>query len=132
MAVEERTSRAVRAEPDAARKLEVYPQAMRVIHGRLAPLLRVLQAAASVDPELAEAWRDIAKRRARNMRQLAAELASTGSLREGVSIDEVADVIWATNSVELYVLLVHERGWDTDRYARWLADAWRRLLLRPS
>lgn len=121
---------AIRAEPDAGRKLEVYAQAVRTVHGRMAPLLRVLQAAAPVEPELADVWRDIAERRVRNMRLLAAELAGTGSLREGVSIEEAADVIWATNSVELYVLLVHERGWDPDRYARWLADAWRRLLLR--
>jgi hypothetical protein len=121
---------AVRAEPDAARKLEVYAQAVRTAHGRMAPLLRVLQAAAPVEPELAEVWHDIAERRARNMRLLAAELAGRGSLREGVSIEEAADVIWATNSVELYVLLVHERGWGADRYARWLADAWRRLLLQ--
>jgi len=29
-------------------------------------------------------------------------------------------------------LLVHERGWDADHYAGWLADAWRRLLLRDT
>nr|MBA3267271.1 hypothetical protein [Acidimicrobiia bacterium] len=39
------------------------------------------------------------------------------------------DVIWATNSAELYVLLTVERRWTPDRYERWLADAWCRLLL---
>ncbi|HEX8968443.1 MAG TPA: TetR family transcriptional regulator [Chloroflexota bacterium] len=121
---------AIRAEPDAGRKLDVYAEAMRAIHARLAPLLRVLQAAAPLDPELAQAWRDIAERRARNMRALVAELARTGSLREGLSVDEAADVIWATNSAEFYVLLVYERGWQPARYARWLGTAWRRLLLR--
>nr|MBA2738192.1 TetR/AcrR family transcriptional regulator [Nocardioidaceae bacterium] len=38
--------------------------------------------------------------------------------------------IWATNSSELYVLLTVERGWSADRYERWLADTWCRLLLR--
>ena len=121
---------AVRSEPDAGRKLELYANAMRAIHERLAPLLRVLHAAAPVDPELAAMWNEITARRARNMRLFAADLASTNALREGLSIDEAADVIWATNSSELYVLLVQERGWDPDRYAPWLADAWRRLLLR--
>lgn len=121
---------AVRSEPDAGRKLELYANAMRAIHERLAPLLRVLHVAAPVDPELAAMWNEITARRARNMRLFAADLASTNALREGLSIDEAADVIWATNSSELYVLLVQERGWDPDRYAPWLADAWRRLLLR--
>lgn len=38
-------------------------------------------------------------------------------------------MIWATNSAELCVLLTIERGWFPDRYERWLADAWSRLLL---
>jgi len=123
---------AIRAEPDAGRKLELYAQAMRAIHGRLAPLLRVLQVAAPADPELTAVWSEIAERRARNMRMLVTDLDGTGSLREGISREEAADVIWATNSPEFYVLLVHERGWDPDHYTHWLADAWRRLLLRDT
>ena len=122
--------KAIRSEPDATRKLELYANAMRAIHERMAPLLRVLHAVAPADAELAAMWSEISTRRAQNMRLFAAELASTNCLREGLSIDEAADVIWATNSPELYVLLVQERGWDPDRYAPWLADAWRRLLLR--
>lgn len=120
---------AIRAEAVARRKLELYAQAMRAIHGRLAPLLRVLQAAAAADPELRAVWTEIADRRARNMRLFVTDLDATGSLRENISCDEAADVIWATSSPELYMLLVHERGWDPDRYARWLADAWGRVLL---
>jgi hypothetical protein len=37
---------------------------------------------------------------------------------------------WATNAPELYLLLVRERGWSPERVEAWLADAWRRLLLR--
>lgn len=120
---------AIRAEPDARRKLEVYARAVRAIQGRLAPLLHVLRAAAPGEPELAAVWHEIAERRARNMRLFVADVASTGALRDDLSLDEAADVVWATNSAELYVLLVHERGWDPDQYMRWLADAWRRLLL---
>ena len=123
---------AIRAEAEARRKLDLYAHAMRTIHGRLAPLLRVLRVAAPADPELAAVWSDIAERRARNMRMLVTELDETGSLREDMSREEAADVIWATNSPELYLLLVHERGWEPDHYADWLADAWQRLLLRDT
>ena len=100
------------------------------IQPRLAPLLAVLRAAAPAAPELAALWREISERRAANMRRLAQELVATGELRADLSVDEVADVIWAMNAAEFSTLLVTERGWTPQRFGRWLADAWRRLLLR--
>jgi AcrR family transcriptional regulator len=130
VAAEERDYvRAVRAEPDAARKLAIYAGAVRRVQARMAPLFRILQAAAPSQPELAALWTEIAERRSRNMRLFAAELAETGQMREDVSVEEAADIIWATNAAEFYTLLVHERGWEPERFERWLADAWRRLLL---
>lgn len=122
--------RAIRAEPDAARKLTLYAQALRRIHERLAPLTRVLKDAASGDEELAELWKSIATRRAANMRLFAAELTATGQLRADVELGEAADVIWATNAPEFYLLLVGERGWTPDRFETWLARAWIRLFIR--
>jgi hypothetical protein len=55
-----------------------------------------------------------------------------GALGEGISIDEAADLIWATNSSEFYALLVHQRGWDADRFQHWLATTWKRLLLHDA
>jgi AcrR family transcriptional regulator len=122
--------RAIRATPDAGGKLDRYAAAVADIQPRLAPLLAVLRAAAPAAPELAALWREISERRAANMRLLAQDLAATGELRADLSLDEVADVIWATNAAEFYTLLVLERGWTPQRFGRWLADAWRRLLLR--
>lgn len=122
--------RAMQAEPDPARKLELYARAVRQIQERLAPLFHVLQQAAATDGDLAALWREIGERRSRNMRLLVADLAKTGALREGISIDEAADVIWSMNASEFYVLLVWERGWEPDQFERWLASAWKRLLLR--
>ncbi len=122
--------RTVRAEPDPWRKLEIYAAAVRGIQERLSPLFGVLQQAAPVDAELAELWAEIAERRARNMRLFAAELAETGQLREGVTVDDAADILWSMNSSEFYLLLTRERGWDPGRFERWLATAWQRLLLR--
>lgn len=118
---------AMRAEPDAGRKLEIYARAIGDIHCRMAPLLRVAQTAAH--PEVREAWQDIAHRRAANMRELAQDLADTGQLRPDLDVDEIADVVWATNSPEFYCLLVEDRGWPAERFTTWLADTWRRLLL---
>jgi hypothetical protein len=102
---------------------------VRSIQQRLAPLFTVLQGAASADAELAKLWDEISERRAANMLLLAADLLATGEVRDGVSQQEIADVIWATNSSEMYVMLVEQRGWTPDAYEQWLADAWQRLLL---
>lgn len=121
--------RQIQAAPRAQRKLELYAQAHRGIQERLAPLFAVLREAAPAHPELAALWQEISQRRARNMRLFAADLAATGSLRADLSLEEAADVIWATNSPEFYLLLVRERGWTPARVEGWLADTWRRLLL---
>jgi AcrR family transcriptional regulator len=119
----------MRAEPDAGRKLDLYATAITRIHARLAPLFLALRDAAGTDAEAAEVWSRISERRATNMRMLAAELLATGQLRNQLNVEEVADIIWATNSPDLHQLLVADRGWTPAHYRDWLADSWRRLLL---
>jgi AcrR family transcriptional regulator len=121
--------REMRAEQDAGRKLEIYAAATREIQERMAPLFAVLHAAARTDQELAQLWSDISERRARNMVLLAEDLASTGSVRRDLSIQDVADIVWATNASEFYALLVLQRGWSPERFEHWLADSWKRILL---
>ena len=123
--------RAIRAETDAARKLRLYAEALGRIQPRLAPLIRVLQGAASLDSELEALWRTISQRRAENMRLLAKDLAATGRLRSGLSESKAADIVWSMNSPEFYLLLVEQRGWSLEEYERWLGDAWIQLLLEP-
>ena len=121
--------KAVVAEPDPARKLAVYAAAVRQIQERIAPLFLALRDAATTEPEAQAVWLQVSRRRAENMRKLARDLRRAGGLRHDISIDDAADVIWATNSSELYALLTGERGWSPERFERWLADAWCRLLL---
>lgn len=121
--------KAIRAEPDPARKLAIYARAVREIQARMAPLLLALRDASTTEPDAKQVWREISDRGAANMRKLARELDAAGGLRADLSVEEAADVIWATNSSELYVLLTVEREWPSERYERWLADTWCRLLL---
>ena len=130
VAARERDSvKAISAEPDPEVKLKLYAKAVRETHGRLAPLFLALRDASSTEAEASEVWRTISERRAVNMRELAKNIRDTGGLRSGLSIQEAADTLWATNSPELYLLLTVERKWSPGRYERWLADVWRRLLL---
>jgi AcrR family transcriptional regulator len=119
--------RAVRAAPDAETKIAIYAAAIAAIAPRVAPVLTIIQQAAHAEPELATLWDQIAERRAANMRLFVADLAIVTPLR--LDLDEAADIIWATNAAEVYQLLVRQRGWSPQRYERFLADTWRRLLL---
>lgn len=120
---------AIRAESDPAEKLRIYARALGAIQPRLAPLFRLLQSAAELEPELKKLWTDIARRRATNMQLLAENLHSTGRLRHDLSLTKAADILWSMNSPELYLLLVSQRRWTAEEYQQWLAEAWIALLL---
>ncbi len=119
--------RAIQAAPDAQTKIAIYAAAVAAIAPRLAIVHAITQQAARTHPELAALWDQIAERRAANMRRFVADLATVTPLR--LDPGEAADIVWATNAAELYQLLVGQRGWPPQRYERFLADTWRRLLL---
>ena len=45
-----------------------------------------------------------------------------GYLREGVTLSEATDILWTCSSVELYELLVLQRGWSLPRFAQFIAE----------
>jgi AcrR family transcriptional regulator len=122
--------RAIRATPRAVTKLKLYAGAIAAIQPRLAPVFKILKAAAPLDAGLTALWQGISERRAANMKLLARDLAATGELRKSLSVSQVADILWSMNSPEYYLMLVEERQWSKETFERWLADAWIRLLLK--
>jgi len=119
--------RAIQAAPDAAAKIAVYAAAVTVIAPRLVLVLGIIQQAAHAEPDLARLGNEIAERRAANMRRFVADLAAAAPLCP--AHDQAADIVWATSSAEMYQLPAGQRGWSPERYQRFLADTWRRLLL---
>ncbi|AEA28296.1 regulatory protein TetR [Pseudonocardia dioxanivorans CB1190] len=119
----------LRAAGHAADMLAIYAGAVGAIHPRLGPVFLALRDAAVQDPACAALWAEIAQRRAANMRLLALDLRATGELRTDLDDDAVADIIWSTNAVEYWLLLVQERGWTTERFVAHLTDLWCRMLL---
>ena len=96
-----------------------------------APVHKALREAAAVDPECARLTEEIAQRRSVEVRGFAAQLQATGQVRPELSEADVADVVWSMNAAD-YFLLLSERSWTPARFRAFLADAWRRLLLRPA
>ena len=119
--------RSIQAAPDAETKIAVYAAAITAIAPRMALVLDIIQQAAPTEPELAALRTEIDERRAANMRLFVADLAAAASLR--LDQGEAADIVWATNSAEMYQLLVDQRGWTPQRYERFLTDTWQRVLL---
>lgn len=119
----------IRAAITARDKISLYAHAVTAIQERMAPVFLALRDAAVTDSACAALWREISERRARNMHAFATDLRTTGELRDDLTDDQVADIIWSMNAAEYWVLLVRERSWTPHQFTEWLTDAWTRLLL---
>jgi AcrR family transcriptional regulator len=119
----------IRAAPTAVAKITVYAEALARLLPRVVPLLDSLRAAGETDPACREAYTAVCQRRAANMRLFAADLRSTGELRDDLDDDAVADLVWSMNAPEFY-LLVSSRGRTPGQYAAMVRDVWVRSLLR--
>ena len=119
----------VQAEPDPRRKIRMLARIVRQLQERLVPIWAIVLEAAPGDVELISLIRELQERHVGTMRLFVKHLAAVGALRNGLSVDLGADILWATNSPEFYGLLARGRGWSGDKLESWLADAWQRLLL---
>ncbi|QIG44176.1 helix-turn-helix transcriptional regulator [Nocardioides anomalus] len=120
--------RAVEEAPTAEAKIRTYAAAMGRVLPRSVPIMRALQEAGGTEPECAAQHRAISERRAANMRLFVAGLRAAGGLREDLSDDDAADLVWSLNSPEWFEL-VTSRGRTPEQYADVLADVLVRTLL---
>ncbi|UAK35256.1 TetR/AcrR family transcriptional regulator [Nocardia asteroides] len=118
---------AVAAPPLEQIRLQVA--AAGAILARVTPLLEAVRSAAATDPELAELWQTNIAQRHLVQHRLGAALAAKTPLREGIDPDRAADIALVVLAPETYHLLVHERGWTSQEWQDWAADALIRQLL---
>jgi TetR/AcrR family transcriptional regulator, regulator of autoinduction and epiphytic fitness len=117
--------------PDARAKLGRYAQHLVEVHARQAQVMLALAAAATADPDAATIWQKNIDDRRIGMTRFAAELASTGELRQDHTVDTAADVLWLAMDVRNYDWLVRRRGWSAERFQRWYVDTVAGALLTP-
>jgi AcrR family transcriptional regulator len=86
------------------------------IHERTSGLFLALREAAVGDPALASRLAELEEARRSNATE-ALTLVAGHAVAE-----EQRDGLWAIGSVEVFRLLTQESGWNTERYAAWLAD----------
>jgi AcrR family transcriptional regulator len=125
--------RALRTETDPRRLLMGYAAVGRGLVERLGPLLRVLLAGARAgDPDLRELVATVNGERLAGATGIVARVREIGPLRAGVSPERARDAVWMLNSVEVWSLLVEQRGWTGAEYAEWVGRAMADAVLPPA
>ena len=95
------------------------------------PIRLLIRTAAASDPDMAALLKDSEHERLTRMRHHARFLAERGYLRDGITVAEATDILWTCSSLEIYDLLVLQRGWSDRRFARFIADFMIASLLPP-
>ena len=114
---------AMRAEQDQRRQLVMFAAGITAQLERIRPLDDVLRGAAAVDPAAAELRDDLQLRQRRAaMRTIVSWIAANGPLRERLSEDDAAAVVWTLTSPEVHGMLRDTWGWPRERYEKWLRD----------
>jgi AcrR family transcriptional regulator len=116
-------AQAVQAEPDVRRKIQLYVDGLARRQARSARVQILIRDGRHHDETLRETWQTLLDERLTGMTMFGRHLVESGQLRDGITVDEVADVLWTYIAVELYELLVLHRGWSLERYADWIARA---------
>jgi len=114
---------AIQAEPDAARKISMYYSHLAGLAPKVTPVQLLARDAAAADRAAAEVWAQMRQEMLTAMTYFAADLTATGQVRDGLSADDVRDILWTFHGPEQYDLLVVQRGWDPSRYGKFLCDA---------
>ena len=118
---------AVLAAETAPDQLREQAKGVRALLERVAPIVEVVRAAAAADPEVESLWVDPDPRFTVSSAAAKALVAKPGA-RAGLTADEAADVLYGVLSPELYLLLVRDRGWSSQRWERWVYDVLRSQL----
>jgi AcrR family transcriptional regulator len=98
---------------------------------RIAPILLLVRAAATAEPEMARLQSQLNAQRLERMTHNARSLANTGGLRAEVTVEHAGEILWTYSSPELYELLVLACGWPLDGYGKFIVDAMIAALLAP-
>lgn len=98
---------------------------------RIVPVARDLVRLRATDADAAEAWEDRMRDLRAWIRQLVATFQEDGALVPGWEVEEAADYIWTASSVQIWDMLVRERGWSEARAESVLRRTISTIVLRP-
>lgn len=99
--------------------LRLHVSGTRAVLERVAPIIKMLEAAATTDPTIAVLWPSQEDPRLVVQTAAATSLLSKPGARGGLSVEHAADVLFGLLSPELYLLLVGERQWSAADWENW-------------
>ena len=121
--------RSVIDEPDPRMRVTRYLRTVVGVWRRAGPLQRVLDAAAMADADLETLRSELESDRLHGMHRFAQSLFEQHALREDVSVDRAADLLWAHCGRALFDAIVTERGWSDREYIDHISDVLAHALL---
>jgi hypothetical protein len=123
--------RTLLSDEDPKKQLDGFAALLREVMARVGPVHRILADAARSDEDAASLLAEIARQRHQGQRRIARSLARSGALPPGLRERDAADIVHALASPEVYGLLVLDRGWNAERYEKWLRSILVDQLLPP-
>ncbi|MHB8660255.1 MAG: TetR/AcrR family transcriptional regulator [Solirubrobacteraceae bacterium] len=109
-------------EPDPRRQLELIARNSRQVKDRAGALMEVIRSAAPAEREIGGLWQRLQDEFHANQRLLVEQLAHSGGLKNGLSIERATDILSTLNSSEVHQLLVGRRRWSPEEYEAWLVE----------
>src|SRR6266536_1183226 len=119
---EDAVRRALSADDPEARLRLAAPIA-RHIHDAQSVTFDLLRGAGVVAPELAKLEQQRERLRYERQERMIISLRDAGRLRPGLDSTTARDIFWMLTGRDVYRMLVRERGWSSQKYQNWLADA---------
>jgi AcrR family transcriptional regulator len=113
---------AVRRETDQRAQIALFAAGIGASIERTRPTADIMSSAAAVDTTIAELRGRFQEQRYRNQQAVAGWVAANGPLRDGITLDDAAAIIWTLTSPDVHRLLRTERQWSPERFTKWLAD----------
>jgi len=126
---EREIAKAVLAERDPQRLVELFVRMAMDIGSRLPPMYEAVRGAATADAAAQPIWEEVRRERSGGARNLVGLLVERGALRPDLTEEEATDIVFALTDPGLYTVLVEERGWSPARMEKWYAATLKAQLL---
>jgi AcrR family transcriptional regulator len=102
--------------------LKAHVEGTRAVLERVAPIMKMVEAAAATDAAIADLWPNQEDPRLTVQTAAATSLLGKPGARSRVTVQHAADILFGLLSPELYLLLVSERGWSPRQWEKWAHD----------
>lgn len=131
--IAERTDvQAAEQDPDPRVTLAGYSRQVCAASARVWPILQLMDEAGRVHPEVAELGRKTRNELLIGVRRLAGNLADKHALRDGLTVEKAADILWMFGIGVIYDALVTHRHWTPRELESWVNTNLDQLILAPT